>query len=102
VSGAEAAYWGSQGWFGIQPRQLARLALPPRGGRGGFGRGELAPTGLATRSWRAPAFKNMPRKLGGGKEMTSNFSYSATGNFARSSNDLKNLHIYHGGRMRLW
>ncbi|TCO37923.1 RHS repeat-associated protein [Rathayibacter tanaceti] len=49
------------------------------------------------RQWRSPQFKPLPQRLGGGYQWTSNTGYSRTGNLNPGSNNLRNLHIYHGG-----
>ncbi|MDF2582197.1 MAG: hypothetical protein K0R33_840 [Mycobacterium sp.] len=69
----------------------------------GVSRGANRVSADSLRSWRAPALKRQPANRGGHYEWTSNFSFSATGNLSRSSNNVRNLHIYHGAsRARLW
>ncbi|MFS0794508.1 PA14 domain-containing protein [Microbacterium sp. 1P10AE] len=77
------------------------------GGRAYVGRGairEVADNGKGwkwtstdgRRQWRSPQLKQQKESMGGGWRVTSNTAYSKTGNLARSSTDVKNLHIYHG------
>ena len=52
-----------------------------------------------TSHFRAATYKPVS---GGSRQWTSNYGYSTTGDLARSSNNLRNLHINHGGRLRQW
>jgi len=60
------------------------------------GRGYVRTSASGLRQWRSSQVKYLPQRMGGGRVRTSNFGYSASGNLARNSPDLRNLHVYHG------
>ncbi|MET4158532.1 PA14 domain-containing protein [Agromyces sp. PvR057] len=65
------------------------------------GRTPMLTSANSLRQWRAPVVKSNPASVGG-RQWTSNLSWSKTGNLGRGSSDLKNLHVYHGRGWQVW